>query len=156
MNQHYGAIEQYSFAHFIFYIYKRPMVAICTIFLPLSLLGMINIGIFFQDNGLADRLGTLAGLMIALVALLPVIREQIPPYPNLTFVEGLVYLKTINSLFCFAESIIVRDSEEGWEFNWQASVLFWLTLAIEIIQLAIIAALSIRYCIKESQYRITE
>ena len=85
------------------------MVAICTIFLPLSLLGMINIGIFFQDNGLADRLGTLAGLMIALVALLPVIREQIPPYPNLTFVEGLVYLKTINSLFCFAESIIVRD-----------------------------------------------
>ena len=57
-----------------------------TIFLPLWLLGIMNLGIFFQDNGLADRIGSLAGLMIAFVALIPVIRSELPPNPNITFV----------------------------------------------------------------------
>ena len=86
-------------------------MSLVTIFLPLWLLGIMNLGIFFQDNGLADRIGSLAGLMIAFVALIPVIRSELPPNPNITFVEILVYIETLTTLLCLIESIRVRDSE---------------------------------------------
>jgi hypothetical protein len=46
-----------------------------TIFLQLWFLGVINLGIFFQDVGLADRLASLSALMIAFIALFPVFRS---------------------------------------------------------------------------------
>lgn len=63
-----------------------------TVFLPLWLLGVINMAIFLEDNGLGDRIANLSALLIAFVALIPVIREQIPPSPKITLVEWLVYL----------------------------------------------------------------
>ena len=71
----YGKIFEFQNAHFIIPLYKFPVVSIFTIFLPLWLLGIINLGIFFQETGLADRIGSIAGLMIAFVALIPVIRD---------------------------------------------------------------------------------
>jgi hypothetical protein len=52
-----------------------PDVAIITIFFPLWLLAVLLLGIYFQDNGLGDRILALASLMIAFVALIPVIRQ---------------------------------------------------------------------------------
>jgi hypothetical protein len=43
-------------------------------------------GIFFQDDNLADRIASIAALMIAFVALIPTIRAQIPPNPKLVFI----------------------------------------------------------------------
>jgi hypothetical protein len=57
-----------------------------TIFLPLWLLGIINLGIFFQDNSMDDRIGSISALMIAFVALIPTIREEIPPNPKIIFI----------------------------------------------------------------------
>lgn len=56
-------------------LYKYPLVSIITIFLPLWLLSIINLGIFFQEPGLGDRIGSLSTLLIAFVALIPTIRE---------------------------------------------------------------------------------
>jgi hypothetical protein len=57
-----------------------------TIFLPLWLLGIINLGIFFQDNSMDDRIGSISALMIAFVALIPTIRDEIPPNPKIVFI----------------------------------------------------------------------
>ena len=68
------------------------MASLATIFFPLWLLTVINLGIFFQDANMADRVGSIASIMVAFVALIPTIRDQIPPNPILVFIEGVVYL----------------------------------------------------------------
>lgn len=50
--------------------------------------------------------------MIAFVALIPTIRAQIPPNPNIVFVEYLVYSETLTSLFALIHSIDVRNIED--------------------------------------------
>lgn len=100
-NLDYSEINEFQHAHFTIPLYKFPFVTLFTIFIPLWLLGIINLGIFFQDTGLGDRIGSLAALMIAFVALIPVIREALPPNPNITLVEILVYFETLTTLFCF-------------------------------------------------------
>ena len=67
-------------------LFKQPYVALLTIFIPLLLLGVINLGIFYQSNSLDSRIASIATLMIAFMALLPTIRGQLPLSPNITFV----------------------------------------------------------------------
>ena len=67
-------------------------MSLVTIFLPLWLLGIMNLGIFFQDNGFADRLATIATVMLAYMAFMPVVRSQLPPNPSITFIEILIYI----------------------------------------------------------------
>ena len=67
-------------------MYRLPLVSLLTIFLPLWFLGVISLGIYFQDNTLAERVASIATVMIAYVALLPVVRGQLPPHPRVTFV----------------------------------------------------------------------
>ena len=66
-------------SHFIITLYKNPNSAIATIFVPLWLLSIISIGIFYQSTLLAGRIENLTGLMFAFVAIITVIRQQIPP-----------------------------------------------------------------------------
>ena len=86
MNKNFGKIIPYQYAHFLIPLYKFPFVTLVTIFVPLWLLGIINLGIFFQNSGLSDRIGSIAALMIAYVALIPVIRSALPPNPSITLV----------------------------------------------------------------------
>ena len=67
-------IEQFQYGHFLIPIYKYPLVSLATIFLPLWLLAIINLGIFFQNTSMGDRIGSISGIMIAFVALIPTIR----------------------------------------------------------------------------------
>lgn len=67
-------MQHFQYAHFNIPLYKFPIVAMATIFLPLWLLGIINLGIFFQDYSMDDRVGSISALMIAFVALIPTIR----------------------------------------------------------------------------------
>lgn len=67
-------------------LFRTPVIDLLTIFLPLWLLGFINLLIFFQDNNFGDRLANITGVMIAFSALIPTIRSQIPPAPQITLV----------------------------------------------------------------------
>lgn len=62
------------------------------IFLPLFLLAVLNLGIFYQDNDLHKRIVSIGAILVSFVAFIPVIREQIPPTPKITAVELLVLL----------------------------------------------------------------
>lgn len=79
-------VKYFQYAHFQFPLYKYPSVALATIFIPLWLLGLINLFVFFQTSTLDNRLATIATLMIAFVALIPTIRGSLPMTPTITFV----------------------------------------------------------------------
>jgi len=49
-------------------------------------LALINLAIFFQDNELAGRIGSIGAIMIAFVSLIPTIRSQIPPNRYVIFI----------------------------------------------------------------------
>jgi hypothetical protein len=74
LNSEKDKIEQFQYGHFLIPIYRYPLVSIATIFLPLWLLAVINLSIFFQDTSLGDRIGSISAIMIAYIALIPTIR----------------------------------------------------------------------------------
>ena len=97
--------DAFNAAHFRVPLYKKPMVAIVTIFLPLLMMAIINLGIFYQKPDLHKRIISISALMVSLVALVPTIRQQIPPTPQITFVEILVFLESLTTLFALFDSL---------------------------------------------------
>ncbi len=73
------------------------------IFVPIIILSAISMTIFAQENAkdsngfteLAKRIASGCSLMIAYVALIPMIRGNLPPTPSVTLVEILIYLSVI-------------------------------------------------------------
>ena len=56
-------------------VYKKPNPAILTIYFPLLLLGIINIGIFYQDNIRTGKIMlNIAALIVSFIALVPTVR----------------------------------------------------------------------------------
>lgn len=73
------------------------------IFVPIIILSAISMTIFAQENAvdgsgfteLAKRIASGCSLMIAYVALIPMIRSNLPPTPSVTLIEILIYISTI-------------------------------------------------------------
>jgi hypothetical protein len=89
-----------------------PFTSLATIFLPLWLLAVLNLGIFFQPEGLSDRIAAIASLALAFIAFIPTIRGQIPPSPNIVFVEILVYLVAGTSLLALGQSLQINQQKK--------------------------------------------
>ncbi len=104
----YNKIQSFECAHFIITLYKIPSSAVATIFMPVLLLCIINLGIFNQDRVLGGRIENLAALMLAFISVFPVIRNEIPPNPKITYMEILIYLLTGTDLLCLIESVLIR------------------------------------------------
>ena len=66
-------IKYFQYATFNIPLYKFPASSFVTVFIPLWLLGLINLGIYFQDGTLSDRLGSIIALMLAFIAFIPAI-----------------------------------------------------------------------------------
>ena len=78
--------------------------------MPLWILGFINLLVFFQDSNLGDRLANIAAILIAFSALIPTIRSQVPPAPQITLVEVMIYLEIGTSILGLIQSYIVSDT----------------------------------------------
>ena len=72
------------------------------IFVPIVILAAISLLIFGQENGtsngytlFAKRIQSGCSLLIAYVALIPMIRSTLPPTPSITLIEIVIYLSTI-------------------------------------------------------------
>ena len=106
-------ISHFQYGHFVMPIYKSPLPTILTLFVPTWLLGIINLGIFFQDvdqenDSSGKRLLNIGALMIAYTALIPTIRSSIPPASQIIFIEIIMYLQSLTTLFSLIETIKVR------------------------------------------------
>jgi len=85
-------IKHFQYAHFRIVMYKYPGVNLISIFVPLWILGVINLFIFFQDRTLAGRIASIATLTLAFIAFIPTINDKIPQTPSIKLVEILVYM----------------------------------------------------------------
>ena len=135
MKSEYKKLANFQYGNFVVPLYKYPVVEFLTVFIPMWLFAVITLGVFFQDSGLGDRLATIATLLIAYVALIPVIRQQVPPSPRITLTEFLVYFQSSTSLLAMVHSISYRNEDEDWTMNLfdNTSILFWISLAISLI-----------------------
>lgn len=89
-------------------MYKYPFNSIVSIFLPLWLLAIINLAIFYQDYALGSRIAAIASLMVAYVAFIPVIRKKIPPSRKIIFVEILVYAIAFTCFIALVHSLSIH------------------------------------------------
>lgn len=80
-----------------------------TIYLPVLLLAIISLAVFFQDFSLSGRISSIATLMVAYTAFLPTVRESIPPSPNVTMVDIILYSLISTCLMCLVRSWIDRE-----------------------------------------------
>ena len=110
-------------------LYKYPGNGLVTIFLPVLLLALLSLAIFFQEPQLSGRIGSIATMFLGYIALIPSIKEQLPPSSKLTVIETLVYIETICCMLCLYESFMICD-EENYKFIWEQNYTFLICLAI--------------------------
>lgn len=125
----YSIIKPYCNAHFSIPIYKFPLATFTTIIVPLFLLGILNMSIYFQESTLSNRIQSLTNIMLAFVALVPVIKKELPFSSRLTMVEIFTYLEITCCLFCFWESMSIR-MVQGYVFVWTRNGLYLLNALV--------------------------
>lgn len=149
----------YQFTHFRIPIYKYPGLSILTIFIPIWILGLIGLGVFFQEQGFGARLATVAVLILAFVAFLPTINNSIPQSPNIKLVDLLILLQITSTILLLVESFQIKDVE-GFVFEWQKSNYFLISLAFNATTVAVVTFLFIIHKLfwerKYQQYVVRE
>ena len=102
-------VKYFQYTHLVIPLYKYPGNVLITIFLPMLLLALLSLAIFFQEAELSGRIGSIATMFLGYIALIPSIKEQLPPSAKLTVIEALVYIETLCCMLCLYESFIIRD-----------------------------------------------
>ena len=87
--------KYYQFTHFVIPLYKYPGNSLATIFIPIFLLALLSLAIFYQDNELSSRIGSIATMVLGYIALIPSVKDQLPPSSKVTIIESVIYLSTL-------------------------------------------------------------
>ena len=66
-------IKNFQYAHFRIPLYQYPGANLVNIFIPLWVLGFINLLVFFQDANLEGRLAVISAITLAFIAFVPTI-----------------------------------------------------------------------------------
>ena len=66
-------IKAFQYTHFRIPLYKHPGLDLFQIFVPLWILGLINLIVFFQENILADKMAIISTVTLAFIAFVPTI-----------------------------------------------------------------------------------
>jgi hypothetical protein len=105
-------------------------------------LGIINLGIFYQDENLNDRLGSIIALVVALITYIPTIEETTPPTPNLVMAKIMVYLEITAVICTFIHSMRVKF-ETKFRLQWTSTPEYWIAFLLLILSGTIIVILTI-------------
>lgn len=66
------------------------MVSFVTIYLPLWVLSLISLSIYFTNNSYNDRLASIAVLILAFTPTFEIVRSQIPKVSSVVYIEWMV------------------------------------------------------------------
>lgn len=113
-------------------------------FIPIWILGLVGLAVFFQEQGFGARLATIAVLVLAFVAFLPTINSSIPQSPNIKLVDILILLQITSTILLLVESFQIKDVE-GFVFEWQKSNYFLIALAFNATTIAVVTFLFITH-----------
>jgi len=56
-----------------------------TIFIPIFMLSLLSLSIFFQSKNIDDKIGSIATFVLGFIALIPSIKDELPPSQKITF-----------------------------------------------------------------------
>jgi hypothetical protein len=124
-------------------LFKDPWVSVLVIYLPMMILGVINMSIFYQYEVLADRLANIATLMIAIVGMISIVREEIPPGPLITLTEIIVLLESLACMMCLLSSLIIKNTISSLElgeiytYTQVKDITFWIALLLTSVVCAV-------------------
>lgn len=136
-----------------FGMYKYPFTTVLTIFLPIMMLAVLNLAVFFQENSLSGRISSLATIMVAYTAFLPTVRDRIPPSPTITAMDLILMGLCCNCMLCLLRSFLDFGQDPSYIYDWKSDPLYLLSLtAIATIGIIVIAALVIHKTIWEPKY----
>lgn len=124
-----------------------------TVFVPLWLLGIVNLGIFFQDGNLSDRLASIITLVVAFITYIPTIEETIPPTSNIVLGEWMVIIKCCEVICTFVHSLKVRFEGEKFRLKWTETPEYWIAFMLLIFSFVFVLVLTIiHYCYLRKLY----
>ncbi len=86
--------------------------------------------------------------MVSFVALIPTMREQIPPTSTITLVEILVFVEAFTAIIALFHSISIIGEGEDWALDYMHDTPFWAAVVITIIVNFIVLILSLTYKLK--------
>ena len=157
---HEGRVRNWKFATYGFKMYRYPLAALISVLVPMYILSFISLVIFWEDaRNLGVRVQTMAALLIAYSALVPTIRAKIPPSPQITFLEYLVYALMFSIFLAILDTFLVNlefkangTNDFVWYRNWRFMLSFVNILATAAIALLV----SVIYkCVWEPRYNFT-
>ena len=130
--------------------------------MPIIILSIISLLIFVQENAkdvngfttLARRIASGCSLMIAYVALVPMIRANLPPTPSVTLIEILIYVSTIPNFLAIISNLITDFIDYNDFFaNYKSFFdgLFIASFTISIISFIILTILTLVFALKGYQ-----
>lgn len=158
---HEQRVYAWRYVTYKFKMYRYPINIIILIFVPLWILSFTNIVIFWASPAdVSGRLQTISGLMIAYAALLPTIRDKIPPSPNITLLEYMVYSLSFTIFLSSLETLIAavdNVNPPGYIFVWYRNWRFMLSIVITIGTMVIFFTLGVIYkCVWEPRYNFVK
>jgi hypothetical protein len=123
-------------------MYKHPGVNLFEIFVPLWILGFINIIVYFQANNLAEKLAIIATITLAFIAFIPTINETVPSTPEIKLIDILIYLEVLTTILTIIDSLITARIETvDFVFDYSVNGWFIATVIINLIVVAIVIVL---------------
>ncbi len=136
------------------------MVNTIQIVIPLFILSGLSLLIFFQEKGeKTDETSTLnlrilnaASIMIAYVALIPLIRQNAPRAVNVSFLYVIIYLSMIPNLLALISGIVDQNIlNSQWKRSYRAfkDILFLISFSLTCAFISVIVLVTI-FFIKSS------
>ena len=85
---------------------------------------------------MSNRDASLATFLLAYIAFLPTIRDNLPETPKIVWTEILVYIQIIVSLICFFYSLAVNQTKDhDYIFTWNSNSTFLACLALTLLNM---------------------
>jgi hypothetical protein len=87
--------------------YKDPTTGLQSVHIPLLMLEILNLLIFFQSSDMGARISSVATVSLALFALIPTVTSQVPSIQTKFYVYKLVSMQIFAILMVLIQSYII-------------------------------------------------
>lgn len=120
-------------------LYRHPGVSIITIFVPMWILGLITLMIFFMSESFDNRIINTATVYISFATYFQVIRSVLPKSSHISLMEIFVYCIISICIFAIGETMIMRSNPSIIEIHPFERVLFMISFLIEVISFLMVS-----------------
>lgn len=139
---------------FKFDLYKYPGTTLLMFFLPVLILSIINLAIYFQANELTGKIASIATLMVAYTAFLPTVRQLLPNTPQITAMDLILVVLLCNSLLTLLRVFLDYEQGINFVFDWKSDPCYLISVASLIsISLVVIIITFLHKCKWEKAYK---